>query len=64
MANNRSACQRPNTKYSCVNCTVITTTALINAMHTSTLLQIQLKYTIVSKVMSHAKVEGKKEAME
>jgi cellulase/cellobiase CelA1 len=35
MANNCSVCQRPNTKYSCVNCAVITTTALINAMHTT-----------------------------
>jgi hypothetical protein len=41
---------------------IITTTALINAIHTSTLLQIQLICTIVSKVTSHAKDEGKKEA--
>ena len=33
--------------------------------HTSTLyMQIQLKYTVVSKVTSHVKDEGKKEAKE
>jgi hypothetical protein len=29
---NCSVCQRPNTKYSCINSAVITTTALINAI--------------------------------
>ena len=43
---------------------MITTTALINAIHTSTLVQIQLKCTIVDKVTSHAKDEGGKEAKE
>jgi hypothetical protein len=56
-----SVCQRPNTKCSCVNCAVITTTALINAI-LQLCIQIQLKCTIVSKVTSHAKDEGKKEA--
>jgi hypothetical protein len=40
---------------------MITTTALINAI-LLLCIQIQLKYTIVSKVTSHAKDEGKKEA--
>jgi hypothetical protein len=42
---------------------IITTTALINAIHQ---LCIKLKYTIVSKVTSHAKdgEEGEKEAEE
>jgi hypothetical protein len=40
---------------------MITTAALINAILLFCI-QIQLKYTIVSKVMSHAKDEGKKEA--
>ena len=38
---------------------MITTTALINAI-LLLCIQIQLKYTIVSKVTSHAKDEGKK----
>jgi hypothetical protein len=45
---------------------IITTTALINAI-LLLCIQIQfkvLKYTIVSKVTSHAKDEGKKEAKE
>jgi hypothetical protein len=44
---------------------MITTTALINAILLLCIhCQIQLKYTIVSKVMSHAKDEGGKEAKE
>jgi hypothetical protein len=45
---------------------MITTTALINAI-LLLCIQIQLKYTIVSKVtshLSHAKDEGEKEARE
>jgi hypothetical protein len=42
---------------------MITTTALINAI-LLLCIQIQLKYTIVSKVTSHAKDEGEKEAKE
>jgi hypothetical protein len=38
---------------------MITTTALINAI-LLLCIQIQLKYTIVSKVTSHAKDEGEK----
>jgi hypothetical protein len=38
---------------------MITTTALINAI-LLLCIQIQLKYTIVSKVTSHMKDEGKK----
>jgi hypothetical protein len=40
---------------------MITTTALINAILLFCI-QIQLKYTIVSKVTSHAKDEGEEEA--
>ena len=42
---------------------MITTTALINTI-LLLCIQIQLKYTIVYKVRSHAKDEGKKEAKE
>jgi hypothetical protein len=38
---------------------ILVTTALINAI-LLLCMQIQLKYTIVSKVTSHAKDEGKK----
>jgi hypothetical protein len=42
---------------------IITTQALINAILLFCI-QIELKYTIVSKVTSHAKDEEKKEAKE
>ena len=42
---------------------MITTTALINAILLFCI-QIELKYTIVSKVKSHTKDEEKKEAKE
>jgi hypothetical protein len=42
---------------------ITSTTALINAI-LLLCIQIQLKYTIVSKVTSHTKDEGKKEAEE